>query len=223
MKKQMKLLAVAVAALAASSSFAQTAGTWMVRAGATTIAPQVNSGFLTAPDFLGGTKADVGSDTQLSGGVTYMLTDNVSVDVPLALPFKHKLYGDAALAGAGQVGEVQALPFVVFLQYRFLEASAKFRPYVGLGATYAYFFNESGSGKLTAATNPGGSPTKITVDSKFALTAQLGATVALNEKWFVDVFYAKSKLTTTTHFSTGQTMDIALDPVSYGVTVGYKF
>jgi outer membrane protein len=172
---------------------------------------------------MGGTKTDVGSDTQLSGGITYMYTDNVSVDVPLALPFKHKLIGDGAMKGAGEIGEVRALPMTVFLQYRFMEAKAKFRPYVGLGATYAYFFNEQGSGKLTAATNPGGPPTKLTVDSKFSLTPQIGATVAIGDKWFVDLHYSRSKLSTTTHLSSGQHLDIALDPLSYGIDIGYKF
>ena len=222
MKTQLKFVAAA-ALLTAGTAFAQTAGTWMVRAGVTTIAPKVTSGFLSPPDFLGGTKTDVSSDTKPSGGISYMYTDNVSVDVPLALPFKHKLIGDGAMKGAGEIGEVQALPITVFLQYRFMEASAKFRPYVGLGATYAKFFNEQGSGKLTAATNPGGPPTKLTVDSKFVLTPQIGATVAINDKWFVDLHVSKSKLSTTTHLSTGQRLDIALDPVSYGIELGYKF
>jgi outer membrane protein len=100
MKTQLKLITF-LATLVCGSAMAQTAGTWMVRAGATNITPNVSSGYLTAPDFLGGTKADVGSDSQLSGGITYMVTDNISVDVPLALPFKHKLIGDGALAGAG--------------------------------------------------------------------------------------------------------------------------
>jgi outer membrane protein len=201
---------------------AQSAGSWMARAGVTTIAPQVTSGDLSAPSFAG-TKTDVGSATQLGGGISYMLTNNVSVDVPLALPFKHKLYGAGAIAGVGQIGEVQALPITVFLQYRFMEANSKFRPYVGLGATYAKFFNEQGSGTLTALTNPGGPPTKLKVDSKFTVTPQVGATVAFDEKWFFDIFYSKSKLTTKNTLSTGQTLDIALDPVSYGVAVGYKF
>jgi outer membrane protein len=201
---------------------AQSAGSWMARAGVTTIAPQVTSGDLSAPSFAG-TKTDVGSATQLGGGISYMLTNNVSVDVPLALPFKHKLYGAGAIAGVGQIGEVQALPITVFLQYRFMEANSKFRPYVGLGATYAKFFNEQGSGTLTALTNPGGPPTKLKVDSKFTVTPQVGATIAFDEKWFFDIFYSKSKLTTKNTLSTGQTLDIALDPVSYGIAVGYKF
>lgn len=222
MKTQMKLIA-AVAILTSTSAFAQTAGTWMGRVGVTTIVPQVNSGFLTAPDYMGGTKADVGSNTQPSGGLTYMYTDHLALDIPLALPFKHSIIGDGALKGAGDLAEVKAIPFTVFLQYRFLEANAKFRPYVGMGVTYAYFFDETGSGKLTATTNPGGSPTKLSVDSKWALTPQLGVTFALNDKWFIDLHYSKSFLKTTTHFSTGQTMDITLDPVAYGIDIGFKF
>jgi outer membrane protein len=127
------------------------------------------------------------------------------------------------MAGSGDLGEVQALPMTVFVQYRFLEANAKFRPYVGLGATYAYFFNEQGSGKLTATTNPGGTPTKITVDSKFVLTPQIGATLALNDKWFVDMSFSKSKLNTTTHLSTGQELNVDLDPATFSIGVGFKF
>jgi len=230
MKKIVKNWVVASALLGlAGWACAQSAGTWMVRAGATTIEPSNPSGNLSPPAFYilprtgAGSQTFTGEDTQLSGGVTYMYTDHISVDVPLALPFKHKLYGAGATEGVGQIGEVQALPMTVFLQYRFLEASAKFRPYVGLGATYAYFFNEQGSGTLTSLTNPGGTPTKLSVDSKFILTPQIGATFAIGDKWFVDVHYSKSSLTTKTTLSTGQSVDAALDPASYGVAIGYKF
>lgn len=230
MNKSVKNWAFAAALLGLTSlTYAQSAGTWMVRAGATTIEPSNPSGNLSAPAFFVlprtgvGSQTNTGADTQLAGGVTYMYTDHISVDVPLALPFKHKLYGAGAIAGVGQIGEVQALPMTIFLQYRFMEASAKFRPYIGLGATYAYFFNEQGSGTLTALTNPGGTPTKLTVESKFILTPQIGATLAIGDKWFVDVFYSKANLTTRTQLSTGQSVDAALDPTSYGIAVGYKF
>jgi len=226
MKPQLKFIAAAALCIA-GSSFAQTAGTWMVRAGAANITPSVTSGCLSAPDFgdgpTGCTKSDVGADTQLAGGITYMLTNNVAIDVPVALPFKHKIIGAGSMAGSGDLGEVQALPITLFVQYRFMEPSAKFRPYIGLGATYAYFFNAQGSGRLTATTNPGGPPTKLTVDSKFILTPQIGATLALNDKWFVDVSYSKSKLSTTTNMSTGQKMNVDLDPASYSIAIGYKF
>jgi outer membrane protein len=228
MKYQMKFIALAAALLAAGSVCAQSAGSWMVRAGVTTVAPVGPSENLSAPSLyiLGtdtGSQTSTGSNTQLGGGITYMVTDNISVDVPLALPFKHKLYGAGAIEGVGQIGEVQALPVTVFLQYRFLEANAKFRPYLGLGATYAYFFNEQGSGVLTGLTNPGGPPTKLSVESKFIVTPQIGATLAFDSKWFLDVFYSKARLTTKTTLSTGQTVDAALDPASYGIAIGFKF
>jgi outer membrane protein len=228
MKNQVKFSVVALSAvLSVGHVYAQSAGSWMVRAGATTLAPSGPSACMTAPDFgdtaTGCTKSNVSADTQLAGGITYMVTDNVSVDVPVALPFKHQVIGAGSMQGAGTIGEIQALPVTMFLQYRFMEANAQFRPYVGLGATYAYFFNPQGSGRLTATTNPGGPPTTFTVDSKFILTPQIGATLAVGDKWFVDVFYSKSKLSTTTHLSTGQTMSADLDPAAYGIALGFKF
>ena len=222
MKKSIAFLTFSALALAASMASAQSTGTWLGRLGMTTIAPQVTSGVMTAPSFEG-TKSDVSSASQVSGGVTYMYTDNISIDVPLALPFTHKLYGAGALAGAGQIGEVQALPMTVFLQYRFMEADSQFRPYVGIGATYAYFFNAKGGAALTAMTNPGGPATTINVDSKFTVTPQIGLTYTINDKLFVDAFYSKSMLQTRNTFSTGQTLDVTLDPASYGITIGTKF
>lgn len=215
----------AMALLGASSlqsAQAQGAGDWMVRGGYASIAPQVSSGTLSAPS-LANTKTDVGSGSSLMGGITYMYSDKVSVDVPVALPFEHKLYGAGALAGVGQIGKVSALPFTVLFQYRFLEAQSTMRPYVGIGPTYAYFFNETGSGTLTSLTNPGGTPTKLKIDGQLTVTAQIGATFSINKNWFVDIFYSKTPLKTKTTLSTGQSIEITLDPDSYGLSVGYRF
>ena len=223
MKTQLKFIAVAVlAAVAVPAAMAQSAGTFMTRFGISTISPQVTSGDLSAPS-LPNSKTDVGSANQLSGGLTYMYSDNIAIDLPLALPFKHKIYGAGSLSGLGEIGEVRALPITLSAQYRFMEPSAQFRPYIGLGVTYAYFFNATGSAALTATTNPGGPPTKISIDPKFTLTPLIGATFAIDKKWFLDAYYSSSKLSTTTHLSTGQSVEVALDPVSYGLAVGYKF
>lgn len=228
MKTTLKFLAIA-AALTASSVYAQSAGTWMVRAGAAKLTPSGPSENLSAPSLYipgttTGTQVNTDAASQIAGGISYMVTDNVSVDLPLALPFKHKLNGAGAIEGVGQIGEVQALPVTVFVQYRFMDAKSAVRPYVGLGVTYAYFFNEQGSGTLTRMT--GGTPanpTKLTVESKYTLTPQIGVTMAIDSKWFVDLFYSKSQLTTQSKLSTGQTVNAALNPVSVGVSVGYKF
>jgi outer membrane protein len=222
MKNQSKIFAVAVTALAANACLAQSAGNWMIRGGAATIAPQVSSGNMSAPS-LPNTQADVSSDTEAGGGLTYMYTDHISFDLPVFGPFKHDLSGAGSIAGVGKVAQVNALPATLFVQYRFMEPQSAFRPYVGFGPTYAYFYNATGSGALTALTNPGGTPTTLSVDSQWTYTVQIGATYAFNNHWFADVFYAKTPLKTTTKFSSGQTQDITLDPVSYGLAIGYKF
>lgn len=223
MKIQYKILAVAAMVCAGNAVFAQAAGDWMVRAGGMTITPQVNSENLSAPSFRE-SKSNVSSASALAGGITYMYTDNISFDLPVAVPFKHKLYGDGAgLRGTGKVGEVSALPITLFVQYRFLEPQTTFRPYVGVGPTYAYFFDTVGSGTLTQLTNPGGSPTTFSIDNKLTYTMQVGLTMAFDKNWFGDVFYTKTPLKTRTTLSTGQTQDMTLDPEAYGVAIGYKF
>jgi outer membrane protein len=222
MEKSLQLLTGTLILGSALSVSAQSAGTWTARVGLTNITPQVSSGDMTPPSFPN-TKSDVSGDTQMSGGITYMYTDNIAIDIPVALPFNHKLIGAGALAGAGQIGAVKALPFTVFGQYRFNAASAVLRPYVGLGLTYVYFFDESGSSALTAMTNPGGSATKLSVQSKFALTPQVGFTYVLNDKWTLDGSFSQTLLKTRTTFSTGQTLDATLNPHTISLGIGTKF
>nr|WP_315188120.1 OmpW family outer membrane protein [uncultured Albidiferax sp.] len=209
--------------LAAGAAHAQTAGTWMLRGGLTHIAPQVDSGNLSASS-LPGTQIDADGDTRLGGGITYMLTNHWAVDLPLALPFKHKLTGAGAIQGVGKVGEVQALPMSVFGQYRFGEANAQFRPFVGAGLTYAKFYKERGTATLTAITGGTSSnPTTLSLDSKLVMSIQAGATVALNDRWFVEGSVVKTFLKTHGALSTGQTIDVKLNPLTLCLGVGYRF
>ena len=126
MKTFLKASAAVMVLAACAAAQAQVAGTFSARAGVTRIMPDVTSGNLSAPSFPG-TTISVGDATQVSGGVNYMLTDNISLDLPLALPFKHKFYGDGAIAGTGQLGQVKVLPATLFVQYRFLEANSAVR------------------------------------------------------------------------------------------------
>jgi len=221
-----RLVALAAAFGAAFSALpaaAQTAGSVMVRAGATQIKPNVSSGDLSAPS-LAGTTANVRSDTQLSGGITYMVTNNISIDLPIALPFTHEIDGDGAISGVGKIGEVKALPITLLGQYRFLEPDSMLRPYVGAGVTYAKFYKAKSTASFSALT--GGTPanpTTLDVKSKFAATVELGATFAIDKRWYIDAFVARTFLKTRATLSTGQTLDMKLDPNSYSVSVGYTF
>jgi outer membrane protein len=213
---------LAVLALSATTAFAQKAGSWSASVGVTQISPDVNSGNLTAPS-LPGTKVDVTSNTQLTGAINYSMTDNIVIHVPLGLGFKHNVVGAGAIAGVGTIGTTKALPVTLIAQYRFMEATAQLRPYVGAGLSYVKFYKTTGTAVLTAITNPGGPATTLSFESKFAPTLELGATYNINEKWYLDASYTKTFLKTRGTLSTGQTLDAKLDPSGFTLQVGYKF
>lgn len=218
-----KLLGVAAALACASTASAQSAGQLTVKFGLNQLTPKVESGDISAPA-LPGTKADVDRDIQPVLSFTYGLTDNISLETCLGTPYKHKIYGAGAIAGTGELGSVEVLPPTLFAQYRFGAPTALFRPYVGIGATYAYFMKERGSAKMTAITNPGsGVPTSFSIDNKFTYTGQVGVAMNFSEKWFADVTVNKSRVRTDVHFSTGQKQHMKLDPVAVMLAVGYKF
>ena len=217
-----KLALAALLCAAGSAAMAQSAGTWMVKAGVNNITPKVDSGDLSPPS-MPGTKIDVEGATSLIVTAAYMVTDNFSVEFYAGLPYEHDVVGDGAIAGVGKLGSVKQVSPTLFAQWRFFDAKAQFRPYVGLGLTYAYFYDEEGSGTLTALTNPGGPPTHMSASSAWGLSPQIGAAYQFDQHWFVDGSIIKSFIKNTNTLSTGQTIDTKLDPLSANISVGYRF
>jgi len=217
-----KLLVAAGALAVAGSAAAQSKGQWAVSAGAAQITPHVTSGAITAPA-LPNSLGDVGKDTEPVIVVKYGITDNISGEFTFAKPYKHSLYGAGAIAGTGELGTVQALPPTAFLQYRFFQPTSTFRPYVGLGVTYAYFYKETGSFRMTALTNPGGPATTFSIDNKWTVSGQIGGVWNFSPKWFLNAALVKTRLRTDVHFSTHQGQHMKLDPNSTLLTLGYKF
>ncbi len=219
-----KLLFGALAAfLTAGSAFAQSAGSIVVYGGAAQITPQVDSGDLTAPS-LPGTKVDVKKATAFVGGITYYWTDNISIDLPISAPFKHDVVGAGAIDGVGKLGTVKSLPATLLAQYRFGEASSSFRPFVGAGVTYAYFFKPKATATLSGIT--GGTPsnpTTLTMKRKWGTTMELGAAYNLTKDWSASLSVTKTFIKTTGSLSTGQTIETSLDPVSIKFGIGYRF
>jgi len=222
MNKKLLCLA-AVALLGSGVAQAQSAGTIIVRAGGTSIMPDVDSGDLSAPSLVG-TKVDVKNASQVTGGLTYMWTDNIAIDLPLGLPFKHDVVGDGAIANVGKLGTVKALPVTLMAQYRFGSASSTFRPYVGAGGTYARFMKPKATAALSGLT--GGSPAKptlLTMKSVGGPSIQAGVIVGLGGRWSADIDVKKVFLKTTGRLSTGQTIETSLDPLAVSVSVAYSF
>jgi len=211
------------AASGALPAAAQTAGSVMIRAGATQARPNGSSGELSPPS-LPHTTASMRADTQFGGGITYMVTNSFAIDLPIVLPFTHEIDGDGVINGVGKIGEVKALPITLLGQYRFLSPDAMLRPYVGAGVTYTKFYKAQSTAALSALT--GGTPanpTTLEIKSKFAATVQLGASFAIDKRWFVDANVTHTFLKTRATLSTGQTLDMNVDPNSYSLAIGYAF
>jgi outer membrane protein len=218
-----KMLVAAGTLAVATGAAAQSKGQFTVSVGANMLKPHVESGAISAPA-LPNSLGDISKDTQPVACITYGLTDNISVETAIGTPYKHKIYGAGAIAGTGQLGTAQAMPAIALLQYRFFDPSARIRPFVGLGVTYAMFRKETGSFAMTALTNPGGgTPTTFSIDNKWTYSGQVGLQFNVNEKWFANAAFIKTKLRTDVHFSTNQQQHMRLDPDSYILSVGYKF
>lgn len=223
MKKPL-LLGALVATLASGSALAQSAGSIVVYGSGVQINPQVDSGDLTAPS-LAGTKIDVKKASQVVAGVTYYWTDNISIDLPVALgPFKHDIVGAGAIDGVGKLGTVKALPITLLAQYRFGDANSSLRPFVGAGPTYGYFYGPKATATLSGIT--GGLPSKpttLSMKSRLGATVELGAAYNLTRDWSASLSVTKTFIKTTGSLSTGQTIETTLDPVSLKIGIGYRF
>lgn len=221
-KTAIPALVLAAFGLAASGAQAQEAGTMMVKIGYNQIVPQVSSGDLSAPS-APGTKIDVKEAGAPILTLTYMFTPEISFELYVGLPYEHDIMGAGAIKGVGKIGSTKQVSPTLFAQYRFLERQATLRPYVGLGLTYGYFYHEEGSAALTALTNPGGDPTLMQVDDAWGLSPQVGATFKIDRNWYLDLSVIKTFIKTTSHLSTGQSIDTKLDPMAYNLSVGYRF
>lgn len=105
-----------------------------------------------------------------------------------------------------------------------VQANVFLSDYLGLGMTYSRFFKNRSTAALTGVT--GGSPanpTTASIDNKWGLTPQVGFVYNFSERWFVDAAYYKSFVKTTTHLSSGQSIDIKLNPNVFAVGIGYRF
>lgn len=220
--KSRAVLVGALMAVSSSAALAQSAGTWLIKGGFNGIAPAVKSGDLSAPS-LPGSQVDVASANSLIATATYMLTDNASVEFLAGLPYKHDIQGAGSLAGVGKLGSIKQISPTVMAQYRFMAPSVTLRPYVGVGLTYAYFYGAEGSAALTALTNPGGPATRLSSTSGFGVSPQVGATIQLHERWYLDASIIKTFLKNSTTLSTGQKIDTTLNPLSTNVSIGYRF
>ena len=224
-KNTLSLAAIALLGIFTTSAQAQSfeLDHLSLRVGATQIRPDLSSGDLSAPSFPD-TQISSKSATSLAGGINYAFTEHWAIDLPMGLPFKHEIDGAGAIAGTGKLGTIKAVPATLLIQYRLMTADQQWQPYIGVGGTYARFYDGKGTAALSGIT--GGTPsnpTSLSQDNASSIATQIGMSVAVTKHWFLDFNAIYAPLKTTGHLTTGQSIPLTLNSTAASLSVGYHF
>ncbi|MDR9752922.1 OmpW family outer membrane protein [Pseudomonas sp. SZMC_28357] len=228
------LLSASLVALALAAPFAQAheAGDILIRAGAITTRPNVDSssvkvdqGPLSGAD-LGG-KATISNDTQLGLNFAYMVTNHLGIELLAATPFEHdvKIKGTALSAANGNLGSFKQLPPTLSLVYYPLDSSSAFQPYVGAGVNYTWMFDENVSSDAEAngfshfrAKNSWGMAWQVGAD--YMLTDRLMLNAQMR---YIDIDTRATVENDAVAPGTRARVNVDADPFIYMVGLGYKF
>jgi outer membrane protein len=197
---QIPALAAALLLLAPISQ-AFEKGDWILEAGVGAVDPKSDNGAV----------ASVDSGTSLIISGEYLLTDNLGFEVLGAWPFTH----DIKLAADGsKVGETKHLPPTFSLKYHFTTDSG-FNPYVGAGFNYTTFFDESTTGALAG--------TELKLDDSFGLAAQAGFDWMLSDQMMLNIEVRWINIETDAEIDGVFLESVEIDPLVYGVSLGWRF
>lgn len=223
LKASVSVLALGVA-LASGSALAYQQGDMILRGGAAMVDPDASSSELNMSGVgdLAGTSVDVDDNTQLGITFTYMLSDDIGVELLAATPFSHT----ASVKGLGDefdAIDLKHLPPTLSVQYFPMASDSKFQPYVGVGLNYTIFFDEELASDFVAGVGDGSAK----LDDSFGLAFELGCDFELTDQlvlnaaiWTIDI---DTKATIKVDGGPVIKADVDVDPLVYMVGVGYKF
>ena len=221
--KSLSLAIISVTALLSGAAQAYEAGDIIVRGGLISVNPDVDSGNLNVngSPLSQNAKVDVNNETQLGLSLTYMVQDNIGIELLAATPFSHKLQGKGDLSALSDFAEVKHLPPTLSVQYYPMDNASAFQPYLGVGLNYTIFFSEKfvGAGSDAGYRN-------LKLDDSLGLAAQVGFDYEIADNWSVNAAVWYMDIDTTGTFTDGSLdykIDVALDPWVYMAGVAYRF
>ena len=194
MKKSVVAALAMLAVAGVAPSVNAAEGDLVLRLKAISISPDASS------DIAG---LDVDDKATAEIGLTYFFKPQWALDVGITTA-EH----DITLNGA-KIGSTKILPINVTAQYHFAPGG-KFRPYVGAGFNYTSFSDVNILGGA------------VDLDSSsFGPVLQAGLDWAFADKWMLNVDLKKVWISTDASGAASGGVDI--DPLVYGIGIGYKF
>ncbi len=154
--------------------------------------------------------------------ITYMLTDNIGIEL-IAATSPHDFEGGGPTIGTlGDVASTWLLPPTLTVQWHFLP-KGKFRPYVGAGVNYTITYNEDAEPVLENAL---GGPTDVDASNSFGFAVQAGFDIGIDDRWFFNVDLKYIDMSVDIDLTTGttkRTVEVEINPIIFGVGIGYRF
>ena len=198
------LLPVAVAAgLLSTAPLQAQAGPWMVRLRAVSLQPANTS------DAAPGLPADaihVSSKTLPEVDISCFLTPNLATELVLTVPQEH----DVTLSGT-KIGTFKELPPTLMAQWHFLPGQTV-NPYVGLGVNVTLISDvRLANGALDLD--------KTSVGP----AAQAGVDIQVAPQWFLNADVKYAQIRSDVKAGGVKVTTVKVDPMLYGVGVGYRF
>lgn len=202
MKTYSRTLLATALALAAGMAHADD---WFVRAGPAHVAPKSDNGSLAG----GALGVDIDSDTQLGLILGYHFTPNVAVELLAATPFSHTV----SLNGARAL-DFKHLPPTASLQYHFAPG-ARVNPFLGAGVNFTWTYGEDETGPVAG--------TEVKLGNSWGLAAQAGLVFKVDERWDVVAEARWIDIDADVKLDGAKIGSANVDPMTYGLYVGYRF
>lgn len=178
---------------------------WTVKVGAHVVDPKSNNGTIAA----GAYKVDAGSSTEATITGEYVFAPSWGVELLAALPFQHDIKINGTKAATSK-----ELPPTLSVQYHF-NSGRTVSPFVGAGVNYTLFFNEHEVGPLAG--------TKLSLSNSWGPALHAGVDFNIDHNWLVTLDARWIGISTDVTVNGAKLGKVDIDPLVYGVAVGYRF
>ena len=177
---------------------------WLVRVRAVHIKPANESSPIGGVGAAG--RLHVSSKTIPDFDVSYFFTPNIAAELVLTYPQKHTVTLDGA-----DIGTFKHLPPTLSLQYHFAPSSLV-KPYLGIGVNYTRISNVRLLGGTASLEK-----------SSTGVSYQLGSDFTLDKHWSLNVDLKKVRLGSDVMVAGARVSHVNIDPLLFGLGVGYRF
>ena len=199
MKKQI-IAAAVLSTLLSGAAIAQQAaeGPWMVRARAVHLDSVNGDGT--------GLGLSVNNKWMPEVDISYFLDKNVALELVLTVPQKHTVRSSVL---GGEIGSLKHLPPTLLVQYHF--PMSGFKPYVGAGLNYTRFSSVN-------------LPAGVDIErSSWGPALQAGVDIPLSGNLYLNLDVKKVYIRTDVSVAGVNRGTFKIDPVLFGVGLGWRF